>query len=176
MGAGHAEIRRLSPRCPPKVTHVNLLRIDVLGGLYVTSDGQPLTGVAGQPRRLALLSLLAVAGDRGVTRSTLLAYLWPDCDEEHGGRALTQALYDLRRDLGSDEAFLGMKDLRLNSDVVASSGWATMNAPSEIAPPRESDVGPRWVVRVVGVVVGAIILLSGFLVWRALRSALRGQP
>lgn len=97
-----------------------MLRIHVLGGLYVTSDGRPLTGAAGQPRRLAMLALLAIAGERGVTRDTLLAYLWPDVDEERGRRALTQALYALRRDLGSDEAFLGMKDLRLNPDMVTS--------------------------------------------------------
>ncbi len=67
-----------------------------------------------------MLALLAIAGERGVTRDTLLAYLWPDVDEERGRRALTQALYALRRDLGSDEAFLGMKDLRLNPDMVTS--------------------------------------------------------
>ncbi|MBK8003073.1 MAG: winged helix-turn-helix domain-containing protein [Gemmatimonadetes bacterium] len=95
-----------------------MLRINVLGGLYVTRDGRPVTGAAGQPRRLALLALLAIAGDRGVTRDALLAYLWPDSDEERGRRALTQALYALRRDLGSDEAVAGMKDLRLNPDLV----------------------------------------------------------
>lgn len=256
-----------------------MLRINVLGGLYVTSDGRPLAGVTAQPRRLALLSLLVVAGDSGVTRNTLVAYLWPDGNEEDGAQALTQALYALRRELGSDEAILGMKDLRLNPDVVTSdvadfrdsaatgdldraaglwrgpflegfhlpgadtferwvedqraglqhdytvlldelggraldrgdariaagvppavaftpavseppsptsekstmlrdsSGWATVKAPSEIVQaPRESDVGPRRIVRVVSVVVGAIILLSGYLVWRGLRSALRGEP
>ncbi|MEO8636937.1 MAG: BTAD domain-containing putative transcriptional regulator [Gemmatimonadales bacterium] len=89
-----------------------------MGGLYVTGDGRPLSGAAAQPRRLALVALLAVAGDRGVTRDALLAHLWPDSDEERGRRALTQSLYALRRDLGSDEAFVGLKDLRLNTDIV----------------------------------------------------------
>ena len=97
-----------------------MLRINVLGGLYVTGDGRPLSGAAAQPSRLALLALLAVAGERGVTQDVLLAYLWPDSDEERGRRALTQALYALRRDLGSDEAFVGLKDLRLNADVVVA--------------------------------------------------------
>src|SRR5262249_22247259 len=52
------------------------------------------------------------------TRDALLAYLWPDADEERGRRALTQAVYALRRDLGSDDAFVGVKDLRLNPDLV----------------------------------------------------------
>lgn len=97
-----------------------MLRINVLGGLFVTGEGRPLSGAAAQPRRLALLALLAVAGDRGATRDALIAYLWPDADEERGRRALTQALYALRRDLGSDEALLGLKDLRLNPDQVTS--------------------------------------------------------
>lgn len=97
-----------------------MLRINVLGGLYITGDGRPAGGAAAQPRRLALMALLAVAGDRAVTRDSLLAYLWPDVDEERGRRALTQALYALRRDLGAEEVFLGTKDLRLNPDLVTT--------------------------------------------------------
>jgi DNA-binding SARP family transcriptional activator len=97
-----------------------VLRINVLGGLYVTADGRAASGAAGQPRRLAVLALLAVAGERGVTRDAFLAHLWPDNDEERGRRALTQALYALRRDLGSEEVFLGLKDLRLNPDLITS--------------------------------------------------------
>jgi DNA-binding SARP family transcriptional activator/Tfp pilus assembly protein PilF len=67
-----------------------------------------------------LLALLAVAGDRGMTRDSLVAQLWPDTDEERGRRALTQALYALRRDLGSEDVLLGLKDLRLNPDLITS--------------------------------------------------------
>jgi DNA-binding SARP family transcriptional activator len=97
-----------------------MLRINVLGGLNVTDDGRLLSGAAAQPRRLALLALLAMAADRGVTRDALVAQLWPDCDEERGRRALTQALYALRRDLGSEDVLLGLKDLRLNPDLITS--------------------------------------------------------
>lgn len=100
-----------------------MLRINVLGGLYVSDEGRAVSGAAAQPRRLALVALLAVAGERGVTRDALLAYLWPDADEERGRRALAQALYALRRDLGSDDAFIGTKDLRLNPDVVQCDLW-----------------------------------------------------
>ncbi len=100
-----------------------MLRINVLGGLYVSDEGRAVSGAAAQPRRLALLALLADAGERGVTRDALLAYLWPDADEERGRRALAQALYALRRDLGSDEAFVGVQDLRLNPDMVEADLW-----------------------------------------------------
>ncbi len=98
----------------------NVLRINVLGGLYVTAEQRPLTGAATQPRRLAILALLAVAGERGVSREQILTYLWPDNDEQRGRHALTQALYALRHDLGADDLFHGQQELRLNRELIVS--------------------------------------------------------
>jgi Tol biopolymer transport system component/DNA-binding SARP family transcriptional activator len=97
-----------------------VLRIKTLGGLCVYDGDQLVAGAAAQPRRLAILALLAAAGERGVTRDKLVAYFWPDADEERARRGLTQAVYALRRDLGSDEAIVGIKDLRLNPEIVSS--------------------------------------------------------
>lgn len=94
-----------------------MLRIRTLGGLSVQSAGKAPAGAATQPRRLAVLALVARAGDRGITREKLLALLWPDTDEEAGRRALSQSLYALRRDLGAEELLLGVQELRLNTDV-----------------------------------------------------------
>lgn len=105
-----------------------MLRINVLGGLYVSDEGRAASGAAAQPRRLALLALLAVAGERGVTRDALLGYLWPESDEERGRKALAQALYALRRDLGSDAAITGTKDIRLNPDLVSCDLWEFRDA------------------------------------------------
>ena len=81
------------------------------------TDG-PLTGAAAQPRRLAILAIIARGGQRGATRGKLLALLWPDADEEQGRRVVTQALYALRRDLGRDDALVGTQDLRLNREIL----------------------------------------------------------
>jgi len=98
-----------------------LLRIKCLGQLSVLrDDGQPLAGAASQPRRLAILALLARSGDRGITREKVIGYLWPDSDEERARRVLSQAVYMLRRDLGSDDAIVGVRDLRLGADVLTS--------------------------------------------------------
>jgi len=97
-----------------------MLRIHAFGALSVRDGDRQVAGAAAQPRRLAVLAVLARAGERGVTRDKLLALLWPDSPDEPGRRALAQALYALRRDLGSDEAFVGVKDVRLNPDVIAS--------------------------------------------------------
>ena len=77
-----------------------------------------VAGAAAQPRRLALLALLARAGRPGITREKILALLWPDEPEERARRSLNQAVYSLRRDLGGEDALLGAKDLRLNLDRI----------------------------------------------------------
>lgn len=83
-------------------------------------EGLRLSGAAAQPRRLALLALLAGSGDQGMTRDRVLAMLWSETDEERARKGLNQALYALRQELGHDEVFLGTQDLRLNPDLVTS--------------------------------------------------------
>jgi DNA-binding SARP family transcriptional activator len=116
----------LSTLEPPKhlapstaLTHV--IRINALGGLSVVdATGSPISGAAAQPRRMAILAVLARAGQRRVTRDKLLALLWPDADDERGPRALTQALYALRKDLGDESAIDGAKELRLDPELITS--------------------------------------------------------
>jgi DNA-binding SARP family transcriptional activator len=95
-----------------------VLRINALGSFAVIGDDGPLGGAVTQPRRSAVLALIARSGDRGIGREKILNYLWPDADEEHGRRVLTRALSALRADLGAEDAILGMSDLRLNPAVV----------------------------------------------------------
>ena len=97
-----------------------MLLIKTLGGLVVYDGTRALTGAAQQPRRQAILALLARAGDRGISRDRLLAMLWPDADEERARRGLNQALYALRQDLGNEEAITGNRDLRLDPALVES--------------------------------------------------------
>jgi DNA-binding SARP family transcriptional activator/TolB-like protein len=98
-----------------------VIRINTLGGLSVRdSDGKPVAGAAAQPRRMAILALLARAGQRGITREKLLALLWPDADDERGPRTLAQALYALRKDLGAEDAITGSKELRFDPALVTS--------------------------------------------------------
>ena len=94
------------------------MRLNTLGGIRVVADGRLIAGAAAQPRRLAVLALLARAGRPGITREKILALLWADEPEERARRSLNQAVYSLRRDLGDEEALLGAKDLRLNLDRI----------------------------------------------------------
>ena len=117
-------VRRLfsniARRGHPRITELNLLRLNTFGRLFLERDGQRLTGAASQPRRLALLALLASAGEHGMTRDRMLGMLWPESDEERARRGLNQALYALRQEMGADDVFLGTRDVRLNPDLITS--------------------------------------------------------
>jgi DNA-binding SARP family transcriptional activator len=72
-----------------------------------------------QRRRLALLAVLAAAGEQGRSRDQLLLLFWPDATQPHARHSLEQLLYAIRSSI--DEAvFAGVNPVRLNSDVVSS--------------------------------------------------------
>lgn len=64
-------------------------------------DGSRIDAVLAQPKRLALLTFLAVDPPvRLHRRDALLLLFWPDADEAHARGALSQSLSFLRRELG----------------------------------------------------------------------------
>lgn len=97
-----------------------MLRLLTFGGLSLVDDGAPVTGAASQRSRLALLALLAAAGPAGMAREKVLACLWPESEDERARHALKQAVYALRRDLGSEHAISGTATLCLDANLIAS--------------------------------------------------------
>jgi WD40 repeat protein/DNA-binding SARP family transcriptional activator len=104
-----------------------MVRLWTLGALNLRDDaGRELQSVLAQPKRLALLTYLAVASPNGFPRrDTLVALFWPDLDQERARNALSQAVYVLRRAVGAeavvsrgDEA-LGVDPERLWCDAAA---------------------------------------------------------
>jgi hypothetical protein len=63
------------------------------------ADGQRSTSVLAQPKRLCLLTYLALAPSP-VSRASIVAVFWPESDEARARNALSQALFHLRRALG----------------------------------------------------------------------------
>jgi TolB-like protein/Tfp pilus assembly protein PilF len=97
-----------------------MLRLRTLGSPSVEGSTGPLSGAAAQRKSLALLALLACAGERGVSRDKILAYLWPETDADKAAHRLSQLLHALRRDLDAEQLFLGTSDVRLNPQVVSA--------------------------------------------------------
>jgi DNA-binding SARP family transcriptional activator/TolB-like protein/tetratricopeptide (TPR) repeat protein len=97
-----------------------MFRLRTFGGAALFEDDRPLTGPAVQRRRIALLALLAVVGDAGMSRDKLLAFLWPETDAERARHTLSQWLHLLRRDLRAADVVQGNADLRLNAERLGS--------------------------------------------------------
>ena len=104
-----------------------MVRFITLGGTDLRdTQGSELRAVLVQPRRLALLTCLALAPGSGfLRREHLLALFWPDDKTERARASLNRAVYFLRQNLGDgivlsrgdDE--LGLDRLRLWCDAEA---------------------------------------------------------
>ena len=97
-----------------------MFELQILGGVALKRDGAPLAGRALQPRRVALLAILAANGALGVSRDRLLALLWPEKDETDARHALSQWLFLMRRDLEVGDLMIGATQLRLNPERIVA--------------------------------------------------------
>jgi DNA-binding SARP family transcriptional activator/tRNA A-37 threonylcarbamoyl transferase component Bud32 len=95
-------------------------RLLTLGGLRLDAGGAPVSGAPAQRRRLALLALLASAGDRGLSREKAFGYLWPEHETARARHQLSESIYVLKRLLGESAILATLDDLRLDSTQVWS--------------------------------------------------------
>ena len=101
-----------------------MIAFRVLGSVSLTGEGGSLSGKPVQPRRMALLALLAGYPRHTLSREKLMAFLWPESPGEQARHRLSESLYVLRRALG-DEALISEGDQvrldpeRLGCDLVA---------------------------------------------------------
>ncbi len=96
-----------------------MLRLRTFGGLWI--ENATVGAEAGaRPRRLAVLAILAAAGPKGLTRERLLGILWPDSEPDRARHALSQTLYNLRRDVGADVVLATAQELRLDGALLTS--------------------------------------------------------
>jgi DNA-binding SARP family transcriptional activator len=94
------------------------LRLRTIGGLWIEGE-QPRSPLG--PRPLALLALVAAAGEKGISRERVVGIFWADTDEEQARHTLSQTLYRLKRDTGRDW-FTPTVELRLDPGVSSDIG------------------------------------------------------
>jgi len=82
------------------------------------TPGPPLTGQA-----LALMAVLACAGERGVARERLLAILWPEADASSASHRLSQLVHWVRRTVDAPTLIDGTRELRLRPDGFGCDLW-----------------------------------------------------
>src|SRR5687768_12504917 len=96
-----------------------MFSLKLLGGASLESEGAPVAGTVAQRRRLALLALLARAPG-GLSRERLAAYLFPEADTGRAHRAVSDALYAVRKALGKDAVVAAGDALRLDPEALSS--------------------------------------------------------
>jgi len=96
-------------------------RLRTLGTFALTgpNEGTVLGKHGQQRRRLALLAVLAAAGERGRSRDQLLLLFWPDATQSRARHSLEQLLYAIRSSI-DESVFAGTNPVRLDPRVVAS--------------------------------------------------------
>jgi DNA-binding SARP family transcriptional activator len=78
-----------------------MFTLKVLGTIELQdAEGRRISSVLSQPKRLAMLAVLALEAPRRLQRDEVMALLWPEQSQERGRNALRQALHYLRRSLG----------------------------------------------------------------------------
>lgn len=97
-----------------------MLRLCAFGTATLERDGARLQGLSAQRKAMALLVLLASAGDAGVSRDRVIATLWAESDEAHARGALKQLTHAVRHQLGIPDLFTGTADLSLNRERISS--------------------------------------------------------
>ena len=98
-----------------------MIRLQTFGGAVLyAADGERLLGAASQRRILALLSVLAASGERGLTRDKIVGILWPDSAPKRARHSLTQTMYAGRKAVDCDDLFQATEDIRLNPDRISS--------------------------------------------------------
>jgi DNA-binding SARP family transcriptional activator len=91
-----------------------MLRLRTLGGLTIEDETGPLAGPIARKRSLALLALVALSTEQGISRDRVLAFLWPESNTDRARNNLKQTLFQLRQDLRDDVFVRAPGPLRLN--------------------------------------------------------------
>ena len=93
-----------------------MLQLRLLGGAALLAEDEVLGGAASHRYSLALLSLLACAPGRSLSRGKLVGLLWPGSPERTARGRLNTYLHRLRSRLTEDTLVSRGSDLWLNSD------------------------------------------------------------
>ena len=94
--------------------------LNLLGSLSLRNESGSVPSAALQRRRLGFLAILGIAGERGISRDRLQAFLWPESPSEKSRHALDQLVYLVRRSFDADPIISEGGDLRLDQSVIAT--------------------------------------------------------
>lgn len=99
------------------------VRLTLFGGAVLEANEEPLTGPVSRRYPLAILSLLATAPSRELSRGKLVGLLWPESPETSARNRLNTYVHHIRSELGPEVVASVGDDLRLNADALACDVW-----------------------------------------------------
>jgi len=97
------------------------LTLRLFGTPRIERFAGPAPAFGSQP--LALLAVLACAGERGMPRDKLLALFWPEGTAGRAAHRLSQLVHSIRRRLGSEAVIAATSELRLKPERVRCDLW-----------------------------------------------------
>ena len=129
------------------------LYLRLLGGLDLIGRDGTRPSIANQPKRVALLAFLA-AGPEGRfrRRDSLIGIFWPDAEPDSARHSLRQALYVLRREVGSGtirtrgDGEVGVDPSLLACDAARFESLARAGRPAEAMDHFGGDLLPGFYV------------------------------
>lgn len=95
-----------------------MYRLKLLGGAALLDASGSVLGQTGQGYPLALVALLATAGETGIRRDRLVAYLWPENESSTARHRLSDTLYDLRQAIDDQAVLTSGEILRMNPSLI----------------------------------------------------------
>jgi len=128
---GGSSQENLTEKSQSGLTARNVFVLQLLGSLSLHSDTEPTPVAARQKRPAGLLAVLGLAGQQGLSRERIEAYLWPNSSRARARHALDQVVYAVRQALGTDCVLSEGGSLRLNPDVLCVDIWELEDAMRE---------------------------------------------
>ncbi len=107
-----------------------MLQLRLLGGAFLLSGGEPVTGRAAQRHRLALLAILASTPD-GFPRDRAAALLWPDASTTRGRKLISDSVYRINRAAGAEVIQGAGDELLLDREQLRCDLWIFRRALGE---------------------------------------------
>jgi TolB-like protein len=104
------------------------VRLTFLGTPGITGPSRDPGGFPLQGQALALLSVLAWAGDRGISREKLCVLFWPEVAAYRASHRLRQLVHHVRSGPGFGDVITGRSELRMNPERVACDLWEFIEA------------------------------------------------
>jgi DNA-binding SARP family transcriptional activator len=99
---------------------MTLVRLKTFGGLSIATLHGPLPEVGFRRQALALLALIAAAGENGMSRERVMALLWPEADDAHARNNLKQRSFAIRHGLSAELLASIAPNLRLEFGVMSA--------------------------------------------------------